>query len=280
SLWVWVLLVLSASLLFSQVSSTAPALRVDEQKIQLLTGQTSRLELPVFSAAHRPLKAHLQVELLQENGKILGSKDMDITVVPGTHAVAVPWPIGTNSDSISVVYWWRLHYAITPSAQSDFPQQEGIVQLSQIIPDLPRIQVATLSHVLRGTSFPVRVRVDDIRTGRALSGVWVEAECDLDHERQKQHPPVQHAKTDAHGDAVVIFKVPSDLEKDPHIYITRQRGAWLASKSVELDLLNRADVTVSTDKPIYQPGQVLHMRALIFGPGSHALANAAVKFVV
>src|SRR5215475_14218876 len=117
SLRVWVLLVLSASLLFSQASSTAPSLfRVDEQKIRFLTEPSSRFELPVFSSAGHSINALIHLELLHTDDKVLGSNDIQVSITPGSHVLLIPFNNISHSDSIAAVYWWRLHYSITPAA--------------------------------------------------------------------------------------------------------------------------------------------------------------------
>ncbi|HEY6350943.1 MAG TPA: alpha-2-macroglobulin family protein [Candidatus Angelobacter sp.] len=277
--WLWGLLALSAPLLFAQVSSKPPVLCVDSQKIHLVNQPPSRLELPVLNAGQRPVNAHVHVELLQPDDKVIGSKDIESSVAMGKHLLVIPWPIGMHADSIPIVYWWRLSYSITPAAGSDFPAQQGIVQLSEIISDLLRIQVASVSNLGAGDRFPLQVHVDDPRTGKAQSGVHLEAEWDVGDEKQTPLP-LKQGKTDAHGNATFLLRVPLNIEKDPSIYITAEKGSWTTSKSIELSLRDRARITVATDKPIYQPGQVLHMRALAFGPDNRALARTSLKFTV
>src|SRR5205085_3573241 len=122
----------------------------------------------------------------------------------------------------------------------------------------------------------LRVRVDEPRNGKGQSGVLVQAQWKLDDDEQKHMPPVT-AHTDSHGNAVLIMKIPADIENEPTIKVTAQRGGWKDSRSIDLDLRGQIKVTLSTDKPIYQPGQVLHLRALVFGPDNHARAGDTVQ---
>ena len=277
--WVWVLLLSSVPLLFSQAGSNPPVLRVDEHKIQLSNGSPSRLELPVFNGAHHAVNARVRVELLRPDDNIVASKELESSIAAGDHFVSFEWPASPFSDSVSNTYWWRLRYSIVPASGSDFPVLQGIVQLSEIMAHFLRIQVASLNYVHPDMKFPLRVHVDDPHTSKSQSGVHIEARWDLDDDQHKQLPPMQ-GRTDAHGNAVLLVKVPTDIENGPSIEITAARGSWTASKSIELRIRNQSTITISTDKPIYQPGQVLHMRALVFGPDNHALAHAAVKFRV
>ncbi|HEY6967919.1 MAG TPA: alpha-2-macroglobulin family protein [Candidatus Angelobacter sp.] len=277
---VWVLFILSAASMFSQANSSSAPFHVDEHKIQFLNRPANRLEMPVVSNAQQSFAAHIHVELLNQKDIVLSSADLDAVIAPVSHTLVIPWKAALPSDSVADLYWFRLRYTIIPPAESGFKLEQGIVQLSQITSDLFRIQVSTLKHPQRGSSFPVRVHILDARTSKTISGVEVLAHLETDNDEHKQPAMLQKGSTDAHGQVVFIFKIPSDSKDEPSIVISAQRGSRVNSKSVELDLRDRATATLSTDKPIYQPGQVLHMRALVFGPDNHALARAKIRFTI
>src|SRR5215831_9004969 len=135
-LWGLAVSLVSVPFLFSQAGSNPPELRLKEQNVKLLIEPESKLELPLFNGSREPVNAHLRLELLREDDGILGSKDLDTSVAPGTHTVIVPWKVKLPSDSVSSLYWWRLRYRITPNSNQQFEVQEGVVQLGRIIPTL------------------------------------------------------------------------------------------------------------------------------------------------
>jgi uncharacterized protein YfaS (alpha-2-macroglobulin family) len=57
----------------------------------------------------------------------------------------------------------------------------------------------------------------------------------------------------------------------------QQRAANSAKESIEITFPDAVRLTLTTDKPLYQPGQSVHMRVLAFGPDNHALANVPIK---
>src|SRR5437763_862796 len=75
------------------------------------------------------------------------------------------------------------------------------------------------------------------------------------------------ARTNARGQAQLTFQLPElagareDQEVDLEIRGTR--GYFHNSLTSTLHFWRRAAILLSTDKPLYQPDQTLHMRALV-----------------
>ena len=68
--------------------------------------------------------------------------------------------------------------------------------------------------------------------------------------------------TDEHGDAEVVFDLPVEAEPDQTLII--QTSSSLGSDTIEQPVTLSRDfkVLLTTDKPIYQPGQQIHIRTL------------------
>jgi len=71
--------------------------------------------------------------------------------------------------------------------------------------------------------------------------------------------------TDAHGNLDVAFTVPATA--DPNQTLIIETESALGSDRVERPVTLTRDyrVLISTDKPLYQPGQIIHLRALALG---------------
>src|SRR4029077_10311460 len=84
----------------------------------------------------------------------------------------------------------------------------------------------------------------------------------------------QTTRTDANGFATVDFQVPRDVEGDEgEIEITARHGILSETVKGKVDIDRSAQVLVSIDKPLYQPGQTLHVRVLMFDASRHAIAE-------
>ena len=69
-------------------------------------------------------------------------------------------------------------------------------------------------------------------------------------------------ETDEKGTANICFAVPEDAEPDQMLVI--QTTSALGSDEIEREITLKRDyrLLITTDKPIYQPGQTIHIRAL------------------
>jgi hypothetical protein len=276
---VWVLLLLSLPALCLEAGDHAPVLRVQEAKMQFFVDPGPRLALPLVNGAQKVLDGHVRLEILQKDGAISATVEKDISIAPGSQTQTIDWPKGIlPSGPLSYLYWYRLRYRIVPQAGNSFAPQEGIVQLGRITPNLPRILISGNKHPRRGANLRLQVRVDDPRTGKALSGVHVEAR--LKNNGPDEGVSSKPVRTDSQGYAFLSLKIPADAENEPTVEVTAWHGSWRDSESVDLELDDRLRLNLSTDKPIYQPGQVLHMRMLALGSDNHAMADATMKFTV
>ena len=59
-----------------------------------------------------------------------------------------------------------------------------------------------------------------------------------------------------------------------------RHGGFVRETINDIELNDNTRIMVTPDKPIYQPGQPLHMRALIFDSANHAAANAQVTMKI
>ncbi|HEX8185101.1 MAG TPA: MG2 domain-containing protein, partial [Blastocatellia bacterium] len=72
-----------------------------------------------------------------------------------------------------------------------------------------------------------------------------------------------------------------DIETDAgEVIITGRRGGLVQTAEGEILLLHRSEILISTDKPLYQPGQSLLIRAMIFDESRRAIANAAATLTI
>src|SRR5215467_15815325 len=169
-LWVWVVFVLSVPLLFSQT-----VLQVDEAKMRLSLEPQVSLEIPIHSTASQNLEAHVHLEFLKEDGGFAETADLDTTILPDSHTLIVPVDSKSFLDSTTDPYWWRMRYRISPRGASVFSSEQAVIHLGRIISTLLSIDAAAMRHPQRGITFPVRVRVQDVATGKGVHGALIEA---------------------------------------------------------------------------------------------------------
>src|SRR6185369_418670 len=87
--------------------------------------------------------------------------------------------------------------------------------------------------------------------------------------------------TDSGGYALLTFQLPPRFPQFPHttqpsggeVKLIARKGTLVAETENDVLVDQFARALITPDKPIYQPGQTMHVRALMFTPSRRALAN-------
>jgi hypothetical protein len=132
------------------------------------------------------------------------------------------------------------------------------------------------SSVKKGKPTSYRVRAVDPKTQAPLAGLPVR----LRVQKQGEEPTLYEGETGAIGD--VIFELT--LEEDGAYEVAAEaaaQGTKVAVSSTVSAASLGGKVLLTTDKPIYQPGQTIHLRALALNQGSNTpLAKQSALFEI
>ena len=119
------------------------------------------------------------------------------------------------------------------------------------------------SQLVPGSTAAMRVVVRDTRDAAPLPNAEVEVRLKpADGGRAKV---LFKGTTDAEGNVAVTFAVPEDA--DPNQTLVVETKSALGSDTLEQAVTIERDfrILLTTDKPLYQPGQMIHIRALALG---------------
>src|SRR5262245_7293 len=87
--------------------------------------------------------------------------------------------------------------------------------------------------------------------------------------------------TNSTGGALLEFKLPGPLKADEvRLKVSARREGFYQEAEEEIDLIYPNQVLVSTDKPLYQPGQTLRVRVLGLDRDKKAWANVDGKLKI
>jgi hypothetical protein len=268
------------------VSSANTALRLDESRIKVsLDERQTRVTLEVENDAGPAFPARVEVELLDPHDKVRAAAGLDARVRRGANSFDVPLKLpymALLEAERKEFPWYRLRYRVKPSATTDQPPAvEGIVSISEVTPDLFELRVVTSHKARAGSTFRARVRAANPVTQRPVKNVAVEASLTFD--AGDQDTVIKFAATtDGDGFASLDFSLPRTVEDDgdAELKVTARRGALIEEAETEVSVEQSPRVLLTTDKPLYQPGQTMHMRALVFDPAEHAVAGEEVTFKI
>jgi hypothetical protein len=277
---------LLVSLSSVQTSLASGSLRVNEAATKIrLDGERVEVSLAMGNEVAREIAAHIKLELVDTGNRVCASAERDQVIHPGqSHLpIALMFSISQQSRKEQArILWYRLRYHITPQPSSSraFSAVEGTISLSEATPDLFTLHAAVLEYAREGTRYRAMVRATHPISSRPASGVSIEAEVLFDDTHARPGLKASGV-TDSDGYVSLEFDLPRDIEtNEGEIKITGRRGELIQTAEGEIQLLRRAEILVSTDKPLYQPGQSLHIRALIFDESRHAIADAAATLTI
>ncbi|HJQ69574.1 MAG TPA: MG2 domain-containing protein [Blastocatellia bacterium] len=273
-----VALFIAAQLFVAQLSVASDSLRVDETKTRLLLMEDqARVSLAIDNRSATDAHARLKVELLDTVGRVSAAGERDETIAPGQSALVIPVPFAASRLSEQErgrLAWYRLRYRIALSADSI----EGIISLSEITPDLFDLEIIGSAFAFDWMRYRARVRTTHPATSRPVRDVAVRAELRIGDDPSARTLKAS-AVTDAEGFAVVDLDLPPiTVSGEAEITVRAARGGYAQEIASDLRFEHLALLRLSVDKPIYQPGQLLHLRVLAHDRFSgRAVADAPVS---
>nr|MBA3241812.1 hypothetical protein [Acidobacteriota bacterium] len=272
-----------AVLLFAiQLATATQTFHVNEAKIKVLLDDTqSRVSLELDNATGTSFDASFQIELLDPNDAVRATATIRESVGRGRSTVVVPalLPYSELREAERREFpWYRLRYRVTPDAAVGSPAVvEGVVSISEVTPDLFEMRVVSAKYVRPGALYSARVRTANPATQRAVRDVAVEAELKFD---DGTRPVTLKARgvTGADGYVKLDFTLPRKIVDDGEgeLKVTARRGGIEQKAETEVSSNLKPRALLTTDKTLYQPGQVLHARALVFDGSERALPDAEV----
>jgi hypothetical protein len=260
--------------LVHSVAAQTLSVRVNETASRVSFGEGScKISLAVENSAGRSAPAHFKLELLDTHDKVAARTQRRETLRPGANPVSalLPFPdFARSGEDIRNLLWYRLRYEITPGDMADNNDAatpvKGIISFSEITPDLFELRVAAAEKASEGQLYRVRVRATHPLTSRPVRGVEITGEVSLDEdadEEAKKRPLKLSATTGADGYCTLDFKLPARIVTDEgEIKVTGRRGEVVQVATDDIDFSGTTRILLTSDKPLYQPGQTLHLRAL------------------
>jgi hypothetical protein len=268
-------LLLCAALAVS--AAAQPRVAIDELHIRAVQrdGHTVVI-LPIENQLNRATSGHLSLCWLDPKDTAYSAVEQQIAIPSGTPDVAIPLPLPENP--FHGLAWLRLQYKLVHlSGFRAFAPINGIVALPQIA-DFPfRISIASVGLPRPGHPFTIRTRALHPVTEKPVPHVTFEAALDID-DKKMQPAKVTHEPT---GFEAFTFNLPADLDENSADFKVRAcLGEFCDSESSTIRINNQPAALVQMDKPIYQPGQTLHFRAVVLDGSRHAYPKQQVEWTV
>lgn len=223
-----------------------------------------RVNIP-FKATHSGT-GQLTVEVLNPEDDILGHSEHVVTARDGSGV----WQESVRlakAPAVDELVWHRLRYRFVFSDQRE-PAVQGTESISRIL-RTPVIRVLGQQAYLSGGPAAIRVVVTDSRN-ESISGTGT-VRIDLSIPNQK--PRVLYSGAlNRRGTAEADFHFPVGMvgAYSLHYVVDTAIGSTELTQPVRLE--DKVSILLTTEKPIYQPGQTIHVRALALDRSNHQAA--------
>lgn len=283
--WLLFLVCLGCTLPFlGQVSNARFEIRVDERATQFYFRELApEVSLVVVNGAQQPQRVSIRLQLLAPSNSVTATTEQIVDLKTNTQKIPFTLPTKTRNLTPSEegqILWYRLHYLITTDNPVKRTIVEGFISLSEITPDLFKLQVIGPTLVVPGKTYAPRVRATHPLTHKPLKNVKVKGVVSGYDDSDNKISLTSSAVTDSEGFADLKFSLPANLSDDFDITVEGLLGLITIKAERNVDIYEEPTLIVSTDKPIYQPGQTVHARILMLGPSKRALANKEIELQI
>ncbi|MBZ5532364.1 MAG: carboxypeptidase regulatory-like domain-containing protein [Acidobacteriia bacterium] len=236
-----------------------------------------RVTIP-YQAAH-PGAGRLTLEVLDPEDAVLGRAERSVEVFEGKgrwqQEIKLEKPLPLDD-----LVWDRMRYSFTYTDGSDNKQtatMEGTESISQIL-RTPVVHILGQQSYLTGGPAAVRVIVTDSKNeligGRGAVRVELLA--------SSQKPQVLFTgPLNRRGTTEAQFRFPAGLVGTYQLRYAVDTPIGSTEFTQQVRLEDKVSILLTTEKPIYQPGQIIHARALALDRSNHdAAATRKLTFEV
>jgi hypothetical protein len=198
-------------------------------------------------------------------------------------SATLPWPKDSRGVREDDIGWYRVGYRVEENGkQSSF----GILSVAAITSNLMELRLAYPKMITQGHALTARVIAVNPVTGKALAGVKLKATLSGDEDDNSSKRSVSRAETTGRkGEATLPLAAlgqPGDsLDLSVEGTLTGSAGAVVRdSVNGSVQVMDRGSAHVEMDKPLHKPGETVHLRALTFRDGGHAVADEPVTLTI
>ena len=228
-------------------------LAVDEAGVTgQVTGSTMRLQVPVSNPDALESAGSLVVAIISVDGALIESKTVPFQVAPGAGATLAA-DFNSIAGIASQADWVKSSVLITSPEVKDLQVTRSLLTALGNY----EVRIEGPTTMVRGRQASFRVRTQDPVTQQARANQSVQ----LVVRANNAVVLTKDGTTDAKGDAVFDLVLDSDGEVTVEALAKMQGTDVNVSNSATVKLPGNR-VLLTTDKPIYQPGQTIYLRAL------------------
>lgn len=209
----------------------------------------------------------LSVEILDPENHLLGQaeRSTEMTGKDGSwlEKIAIESPL-----SVEDLLWERMRYRFTFDSDTK-PAYEGTESISRILLR-PVVRILAQKSYLAGSEAAMRILVTDTNNEEIHGKGSVKVELLIPGKK----PELLFAGALGRGGSVAAqLRFPAGLTGSYPLHFIAETAIGSAESTQSVELKDKVSILLTTEKPIYQPGQTIHIRALALDRDHHAAVS-------
>lgn len=237
------------------------------------------LHVSIRYSAPRNGEGELMIEVLDPEDGVIGRLDRNVSVTAGHGFAEQELPLAGALAPADLV-WHRLRYRYI--YQGDHTAAlRGVVAISRILRH-PVVHVLGQQTYVTGGAAAVRLVVTDADKATPVGAGSVSIEL-----VGAEKAPAQKAQLlyrgpiNPRGTTPAQFRFPAGIAGNYALHYAVDTPLGTAEHTQQIRLEAKSSILLTTEKPVYQPGQAIHVRALALDRASHqAVENRKLTFEV
>jgi uncharacterized protein YfaS (alpha-2-macroglobulin family) len=218
--------------------------------------------------AVRAGSGRLTVEIFDPEDRVLGSAEQSpqLGKGDGTWRLAIPLRKPLPIDDL---VWDRVRYRFEYSGETT-AAFEGVKSISQIL-RRPVVHLLGQKSYITGGPAAIRVIATDSKDDAIVNSGSVHIELLI-----PDHParPLFNGRLNRRGTTEAQFRFPTGLIGDYQLRYLVDTPIGSSESTEPVQLQDKLSILLTTEKPLYQPGQTIHVRALALDRADHNAAAA------
>lgn len=230
------------------------------------------LTIPYHASRSGPGK--LVVELLSPEDEVLGHAERETQTVDGNGE----WNLDlapTQPLPFDDLVWERVRYRYVYTGEQ-VPAFEEIRSVSEIL-RRPAIHILAQSAYIAGSQAAIHVLVND-STSHLLTG---QSSISIELLAPGRDPlSLFSGRVNRHGAVDAQFSFPAGVTGNCQLHYVAETPLGSAEFTQPVRLEDKVAILLTTEKPLYQPGQTVHIRALALDRADRHAASGPLTFEI
>ncbi len=234
------------------VLNSLPAPRPEDAETLSATYSHGAMRVTVPYRVPRSGRGQLTVELVNPEDEVLAYVERSVQVVPGQARWREVLKLSSPLPMEDLV-WHRIRYKFAYD-DAKAAAVSGIEAVSQIL-RTPVIRVLGQHSYLSGGTAAVRVVVTDTKNIPVPGSLRIAL-----LPRNGEIQPLFSGRLNARGTAEVQFRFPTGKPGNYQLRYIADTAIGATELTQQVTVQDKVSILLTTEKPVYQPGQTIHAR--------------------